>query len=322
MCCISFYFFSTFPVFHDTKQNLTSIHPDLDLLTVMTYNVRWADLNNLEDRGPHSWFVRRQRVASVITSYLPDIIGTQENLVDQHRDLMRLIGPKFGSVGRSKVAILYNKEKLVLAEHGEFLFDPSDQPDRSRYATWAKFRGFGKSHPKEEILVVNTHQNALYENRRRKGAKVLVDEIVTLSQNGKLPVLVTGDFNACPGQFTHSYLTDSGLADTWEECEKLGCCNHGMESTYHHFMGAKINEIFWKLMQYIIFTIHGVLNLPNWNRYHIDWILFKNPVDTQKLPHIVPHFISVVLEPGDYLGEISSDHFPVVAIFSLQHDSS
>ncbi|MFO0897232.1 MAG: hypothetical protein U0836_07400 [Pirellulales bacterium] len=51
-------------------------------LNVMTFNLRYAS-----DKGPNSWPERRPVVREVLQKFAPDVIGTQEGVYHQLRDI-------------------------------------------------------------------------------------------------------------------------------------------------------------------------------------------------------------------------------------------
>ncbi len=73
-------------------------------------------------------------------------------------------------------------------------------------------------------------------------------------------------------------------------------------------------------IRYLLITFHGIATPPTWDRFHIDWILFRNPDKGGEVENLLsPRFISVVVDDNDYKGKPASDHFPVVAIFSVNN---
>ena len=64
-----------------------SVIAQISNLKVMTFNIRY---NNPAD-SIYSWDNRKEMVTDVIKSYKPDIIGIQEALKDQVRDLQNML---------------------------------------------------------------------------------------------------------------------------------------------------------------------------------------------------------------------------------------
>jgi len=62
-------------------------------IKVMSFNLRY----DKPDPGENAWTVRKEAVASLISHYAPDIIGTQEGKAHQLLDLHRLLAglPEF-----------------------------------------------------------------------------------------------------------------------------------------------------------------------------------------------------------------------------------
>lgn len=88
-------------------------------IRVMTFNLRY----DKPDLGNCAWKVRKDAVASLITAYAPDLIGTQEGKAHQILDLHRLL-PNYQSVGSDRTdtgideycAIFYRSLALAMSE--------------------------------------------------------------------------------------------------------------------------------------------------------------------------------------------------------------
>ena len=87
-----------------------------------------------------------------------------------------------------------------------------------------------------------------------------------------------GDFNCAPGHIAHRTLTHNGkFIDSWVDCEnRPSCYTNRVSTTYHHYFGDQLDyRPLFRLFQFIGFTVHG-RRFPEWNRFHIDWILYRN----------------------------------------------
>ncbi len=120
-------------------------------LRVMTFNLRL----NLASDGPNAWPLRKEIVASMIRFHRADILGVQEALPDQLRDLDALL-PQFSrfGVGRSTErsgehsAIFYRKDRFdLLAEDTFWLSETPNVPGvkgwdaaYERIVTWGRMR--------------------------------------------------------------------------------------------------------------------------------------------------------------------------------------
>ncbi|CAF1619167.1 unnamed protein product, partial [Didymodactylos carnosus] len=140
-------------------------------------------------------------------------------------------------------------------------------------------------------------------------------------QYSHLPTILTGDFNSVPGHKAYSILTKI-LSDVWISSTIEKQKSYSI-STYHHWYGARVNSYLARSALYLAFTWHGLFDyninfmFPNsFKRYHVDWILYAQPIDNDKNNsyQIYPRFVTV----GDVrYSNYSSDHFPVIAIFEL-----
>ncbi len=261
-----------------------SLQPDTPF-TVATYNVR-------VDAGARTpalaWSARRAKVAAVIRQAAPDLLGTQEALGPQVRDLAdalpshRWVGTgRDGEENGEYMALFYRPERFALIESSNFwLSDIPDRPSATwgnryrRMVTWARFH---ENFSGRECVVANTHFDHESEAARTKGADLLRRFAARWPDN--LPVVVTGDFNAEAGHSTtHAQLTGDGFfRDAWEAAaERRGDV---ALDTFNDFQP------------------------PRREARRIDWILLRGPVRADS--------IEIVNDTDD--GCTSSDHFPVVA---------
>ncbi len=198
-------------------------------LKVMTFNLRF---DNPAD-GPHGWPHRLRAVVELIKTQAVDLCGTQEVLKNQLADLLlRLPEYNYVGVGREDgkeagefSAIFYRRDRFTPETSGTFWLSQSPEIPGSkgwdaaceRIVTWGIFRlpSSGK-----RLAVFNTHFDHLGETARRESARLLVKKIKELA--GKLPVILTGDFNAPPGSEPVKIILESGwLLDSRAEAVSL-----------------------------------------------------------------------------------------------------
>jgi endonuclease/exonuclease/phosphatase family metal-dependent hydrolase len=256
-------------------------------LKVMTFNLRFAS-----DKGPNSWPERRPVMKQCLEAANPDLIGTQEGLYQQLKDIERDL-PRYrwiglGREGGSKgefMAIFYKQDRFEPVQFDHFWL--SDTPDvigsstwgnsNRRMVTWVRFRDQAGQ---REFYLVNTHFDHQVQLAREKSAELLLDRVRKLDQT--IPVIVTGDFNARAGaNRAYEILTSSGyLTDTWNTAkEKRG----SQVATFHNFKGP----------------------VPGENR--IDWILGHG---------IRANWIEI--DTCSKGSQYPSDHFPVMAEIELE----
>ncbi len=256
-------------------------------LCVMTYNLRFASPN-----PPNAWPTRRPLVREVIQSIAPDVMGTQEGVYAQLKDLAADL-PEFewiglGREGGSKgefMAVFYRKARLEPLAFDHFWL--SDTPDvigsttwgnsNRRMVTWIKFRDRATS---DEFFLFNTHFDHQIQLAREKSAELVRQRVTALDT--KLPVILIGDFNAA-AETNQAYLVltaDKFFSDAWLSArERRG---EGV-GTFNDFKAA----------------------VPNGPR--IDWVLTRGEVVVDRAE--IPTF--------SRNGQFPSDHFPVATWLRL-----
>ncbi|MFD2924866.1 endonuclease/exonuclease/phosphatase family protein [Halobacillus naozhouensis] len=261
-------------------------------LRVMTFNLRYL---NDSDPSPHTWEERRPTVRQVIRKEQPDIIGTQEAVYQQVRqvgtDLSNYKWIGLGREGGSKgefMAVYYNENRFTPLEYDHYWL--SDTPHIvgstswgntiPRMVTWVKFHD---TKTDQSFYFVNTHFDHISEEAREKSAALINEKVKEFGS--ELPVILTGDFNASPDSKPHEILTKEGpFVDTWTAAD------------------IRINEH--------LGTFNG-FNDPTGGGpdKRIDWILSTENVTTQST-EIVNYRKN---------GQYPSDHYPVISDLTLQY---
>lgn len=242
---------------------------------VMTYNIR---LDLASDEG-NAWPNRRHLVLSLISREAPDILGLQEVLLSQKKDLERALGDYtlVGSArddGReagefSPVAFLHHRYDVL--DSGTFWLSPTPSvPGKGwdaanpRVATWVALRDRQSGH---RLRILNTHFDHVGQVARRQSAKMVVDWVRDGARAG-LPTVVLGDFNATPQSDPYQVLT-SGLADARLLSRTPP---YGPPGTFNGFRidsedDAPIDHIFvsrgWQVNAYAVLTQHWGGRLPS-----------------------------------------------------------
>lgn len=252
-------------------------------LRVMTYNLRYASTQQ-----PNAWPDRRPIMQALIKREAPDVIGTQEGVYSQLRELAADL-PAYdwiglGRAGGSKdefAAIFYRRDRFDPVAFDHFWL--SDTPDVvgsmtwgnqfRRMVTWVRLRDRGTG---SEFEIWNTHFDHQVEEARRKSAALIRDRLALTDP--AVPLILTGDFNcAAGGSVAYDTLTDdAGLTDTWTAAPELR--NETLDS-FNNFEPAKHN------------------------RERIDWILARRPASVE----------SAAVVDYEGLPQFPSDHFPVTA---------
>jgi len=258
-----------------------------DPLCVMTFNLRYAS-----PKPPNSWPQRRPVMKACIERLSPDLIGTQEGLYLQLKDLAADL-PAYTWIGLGRdggsrgefMAIFYRTERFEPLEFDHFWL--SDTPNvvasstwgntNRRMVTWVRFRDRGTG---QEFYFWNTHLDHALQPAREKGAALIRERVDALKT--ALPVLLVGDFNAEAGanKAYEILVGEEGLKDLWLAAAERR--NEGLNS-FHDFTGPKSGGV------------------------RIDWILGRE----------VASVTAAEIVTFSENGQFPSDHFPVAVWLKL-----
>jgi endonuclease/exonuclease/phosphatase family metal-dependent hydrolase len=217
-------------------------------LRVMTFNIRYDEPRDKENAWPN----RKELVASMIRFHHADLVGLQEALKRQIDDLQRLlpeyawvgVGRDDGKVGGEFSAIFYRKSRFInLARATFWLSETPDVPSKGwdaaypRIVTWVKLKdnATGKT-----FFQFNTHFDHRGVRAREEGGRLLLQQIDKIA--GRLPAVVTGDFNFKEDTVGYQILTgknpakDSGSHAVLQDARYLSKGgHHGPTSTFNEF---------------------------------------------------------------------------------------
>ncbi|MEU9125370.1 endonuclease/exonuclease/phosphatase family protein [Streptomyces sp. NPDC048506] len=253
-------------------------------LRVMTFNLRYAS-----DARPHSWAERRPVMRALLRREAPQLLGTQEGLYGQLRDIAEDLGSHYDWVGTGRgggskdefAAIFYDVRRLAPVEYDHFWL--SDMPyligstswgnTVIRMVTWVRFRDLRTGH---EFYALNTHLDHAHQYARERSAALITERLHGLDP--ALARIVTGDFNvAAHGNPVYEAMLDGGaLVDSWDVAEE-------------------------RSVQYA--TFHGYRPLVR-DGDRIDWILTSPGVRTRRAK----------INTYSAHGQFPSDHLPVQAL--------
>jgi endonuclease/exonuclease/phosphatase family metal-dependent hydrolase len=262
------------------------------VLDVMTFNLRYASAT-----GPHSWAERRPATRKLLLAESPHLIGTQEGLYQQLRDIEQDLGAGYAWIGTGReggshgefVAIFYDTQRLAPLEYDHFWLSEtpgtigskdkfrkrSERPGSPRMATWVRF---GVRGTPGAFYALNTHLDNRSETARRRAAAQLA-RFLTDRLDPDLPRIVTGDFNVPAAAGTSVYdtlLSEGHLIDSWTRAASRG--EH--LGTWHGYKppvpgGARID---WILTSPDVSTSHAAINaVSDQGRYPSDHL----PVQAQ-----------------------------------------
>jgi endonuclease/exonuclease/phosphatase family metal-dependent hydrolase len=256
-------------------------------LDVMTFNLRFASTSE-----PNSWADRRPVMRELLRRASPAVIGTQEGLYQQLRDIHADLGAHYEWIGTGReggshdesMAVFFDTRRLAPVEYDHFWL--SDTPEAigsntwggrfSRMVTWVRLRDLRDGG--RQFYVLNTHFDHASQYARARSASLMLRRIAELDRS--LPVVVTGDFNV-PAHENPVYdmLVADGLVDTWDTAAGRGPAY----ATFHDYQPLT----------------------PGGER--IDWILATRGVRAHR----------AWVDTFCVNGQFPSDHLPVLASLSL-----
>lgn len=261
-------------------------------LNVMTFNIRY----NTERDSINAWPNRKDKVASQIIFHHPHVVGIQEALYGQVEDLVSLLpGYKFTGVGRADgktkgeySAIFYDTSRLILLKSKTFwLSQQTEIPGAKgwdaaieRIVTWALF--YDKK-AKKKFYHFNTHYDHLGKIARKESSILLKQKVKAIA--GNVPVIITGDFNAHPGDEPILILTNTNENDFFTDTKSISKIPHyGPGGTFNGFTAKETHQ------------------------EPIDYIFIKKGF--MVLQHATLS--------QTWQGLFSSDHFPVMAVLQYK----
>lgn len=263
-------------------------------LHVMTFNLRVP-----VDESPNTWAERRDRVAALLTTEQPTVLGAQETRYAQVRDIADRLPRRYAWLGQGRhggshgdiMAVFYDFGRLDplefdhvwLSETPRTVGSISWNANNSRMLTWVRFLDRWTN---AEFVFVNTHFDHISAVARRHSAQLLREVMTTFPDD--LPAIVVGDFNAAAGtsKAWQILTADEAMVDTWPTAKK------------------KLTPVYK--------TFTGYRRLVKGGR-RIDWILAT--------PDITTH-VAAINTTGASDGQHPSDHLPVQSVLELPPPAS
>lgn len=219
-----------------------------NIIKAMSFNIR---VDTFLD-GPNRWTNRKQLVFDVMADHSADVIGLQEALDHQVRQIQQAL-PQYGHYaagrndGRQKgesCAIFYRKDRFVPEDYGTFWF--SDTPSKPGSKGWGNLwpRICSWVYLKEKatgtgLYVYNVHLDVFSQKSRRKSVELLAKRIAGRKIND--PFIVVGDFNMELDNPAMEYLQNANLQtpfprmlSAWQSLYPGRKC----EGTRHSFRGG------------------------------------------------------------------------------------
>ncbi|MBM3785767.1 MAG: endonuclease/exonuclease/phosphatase family protein [Acidobacteria bacterium] len=251
-------------------------------LRVMTFNVRYPNPKDGED----AWEKRRDLLVETIKKAKPDLMGTQELFHEQGEFIVGQL-PEYAWFGVSRrgnkedehMGVFYLVSRLKPVDTGTFWL--SETPDRPGSMSW------GVTLPRivtwaifEDLQTKRrfSYYNTHFAHRKEDDeARRKSAELIASRMPKDGSFIITGDFNSPYNSDAYKKLVPP-MIDVMSVAKE----KDGPQGTFHGFTGT-----------------------PGKDR--IDWVLFRAPWRVKK--------VDVLTRNRN--GRYPSDHFPVLAIFTL-----
>ena len=269
-------------------------------MKVASYNIRFANRN--DSINGNGWGQRCPVIADLIRYHDFDIFGTQEGQFHQVEELKnKLREYDYIGVGRDDgmkrgefTAIYYKTDRFELLDEGNFwLSSTPDYPslgwdaDQVRLCTWGKFKdkqtGF-------VFMFFNLHADHVGVKSRDESVSLVLQKIK--KSGGKLPVILTGDFNADQNSRCYMTIVNSKVLSDAYECAGI---RYAVTGTFNAF---DPNRKTTTRIDHIFLTSH----------FSVD--RYGTLTDTYRIP--------VKNMENAFQARNPSDHFPVVAIIEYK----
>lgn len=243
--------------------------------TAMTYNIKL----DYPKEGENSWQNRKPFFINQIKFYEPDVLGVQEAMPNQMKDMDSLLTDySFVGVGRDDgknegefSAIFYKKKALKVLQSSTFWL--SETPEKvsmgwdavcNRVCTYALFQ---HKKTKETFWVFNTHFDHVGEVARQQSAALILEKIKALNTKNH-PVLLMGDFNLEPESNPIKTITS-----TLDDSKNIAKLTFGPKGTFNGFnfdktVKRRIDYIFvskWAILvkKYAVLSDNWDLKYPS-----------------------------------------------------------
>jgi endonuclease/exonuclease/phosphatase family metal-dependent hydrolase len=240
----------------------------------MTFNIRYDEPRD----GENAWANRKKKVADVIRFHKADIVGVQEALLSQLRDLESLlsdfawcgVGRTDGKEAGEYSAIIYRRSRFQLIETKTFWLSETPETPGSkgwdaaypRIVTWAKFKD---RISKKTFFHFNTHFDHRGDRARTESATLILKKIEEIA--GSSPFVLTGDLNVREDSPAYKTLRDGSAKLKLSDTRYVSVNGHfGGDSTFSSFKelepGNTIDHIFVRAGTRV--SEHGTLS-DRWN---------------------------------------------------------
>ena len=243
----------------------------------ISYNIRY---DGHSDLAP-DWSERKTPIVGQLQNQRPTIIGFQEVLANQLKDLQQELSAfRYVGVGRDDAKeagefapIFYDTTRYKLLQSGTFWLSPTPEaPSKGWDAALNRICTFALVESKydgKKLWVLNTHFDHVGTEARRYSAELLIEKFAELTQEVNAPLLLLGDFNAEPDSQVYQLLQTSFNDLSCSKRHRELCS----EPTFNAFTLSenddKIIDYFWGSPE-IIALQYKVLQTPFDHSYPSD----------------------------------------------------
>jgi endonuclease/exonuclease/phosphatase family metal-dependent hydrolase len=274
-----------------------------------TYNIRYD--NSGDPKDGNAWPQRAPIIAQMLRFHEFDIVGTQEGLAHQIKDLSALLpehsytgcGRDDGKEAGEFIAIFYRKDHFKVKDSGQFwLSETPEKPSKGwdaalpRMCAWAKFE---ETATRKTFFFFSTHFDHRGVEARKQSALLLVHMIEKIA--GSQPAVLCGDFNVDQTSESYKVLhdTDQYLRDSYEVAP-IRLAPNGTPNKFdpNVLTEQRIDHVF-------------VTRQFNVSRYGILTDSYRIPKPEGSAESTSGNFPSEV-KLKDYQARLPSDHFPVL----------
>ncbi|HUF63745.1 MAG TPA: endonuclease/exonuclease/phosphatase family protein [Verrucomicrobiales bacterium] len=188
------------------------------VIEAVTFNIRFAN----PDDGPNAWEHRSSIASDLIRRLDPDILGVQEALASQIRDLEAAlphlsregVGRDDGLEAGEFSPIFYRNDRFQRIEGGTFWLSGTPEEAGSntwgaacvRICTWLLLEDKATQ---RRFAVYNAHFDHQAAAARARSARLIAQTIVKRGHH-EIPYLILGDLNATPDDAPLRFLIGDG----------------------------------------------------------------------------------------------------------------
>lgn len=248
-------------------------------ITAMTFNIRL----DLPSDGPNAWPQRKELVFALIRHEAPDLLGMQEVLLHQKRELEAAL-PEYAMIGAGRddgleagefSPLAWRRDRFALVRSGTFWLSPTPQiPGKAwdaafpRIASWAVLRDRKSG---ELLRVLNTHFDHVGAAAKANSAR-LIGQSAAAGSDAEIPIIVMGDFNSPTGSEPYRLLADTSATSLADTRDLSAAAPYGPRGTFTGFQidtdaPDPIDHIFvsrhFHVSSYAVITQHWGGRLPS-----------------------------------------------------------